>query len=88
MTSPDDSHNNQVVPALAIVMIIVTGILLSGMDGTAKYLAIEFPVLFVLWGRYFFHTAITFSVSSMFHGLTFFRLLMPRTFPSSKKSTL
>ncbi|MHA1597261.1 MAG: DMT family transporter, partial [Alphaproteobacteria bacterium] len=28
----------------------------------AKYLALELPVLLVLWGRYFFHTVITFAV--------------------------
>ena len=62
MTSPTDSAHTQIVPALAILMIIVTGGLLAGMDVTAKYLALELPVLLVLWGRYFFHTVITFSV--------------------------
>ncbi|NQV47041.1 MAG: DMT family transporter [Rhodospirillaceae bacterium] len=52
----------QIAPALAIVMIIVTGGVLAGMDATAKHLAIEVPVLLVLWGRYFFHTVITFAL--------------------------
>ena len=43
-------------------MIIVTGGVLSGMDVIAKYLALEVPVLLVLWGRYFFHTVITFAL--------------------------
>lgn len=49
-------------PALAIFMIVVTGGLLAGMDATAKYLAQGAPVLLVLWGRYFFHSAVTFAV--------------------------
>ena len=32
------------------------------MDGIAKFLAIQVPVLMVIWGRYFFHTLITFFV--------------------------
>ncbi|HEY9079536.1 DMT family transporter [Magnetovibrio sp.] len=62
MTSPTDTHHTHIAPALAISMIIVTGAMLAGMDVTAKYLALELPVLVVLWARYFFHTAITFTV--------------------------
>jgi len=47
-------------PALAIMMIIATGGILAGMDVTAKYLAVTFPVFFVIWGRYFFQTLLTF----------------------------
>lgn len=62
MTSPADSHHSQIAPAVAIMMIITTGGILAGMDVTAKYLALEVPILLVLWGRYFFHTVITFTV--------------------------
>ncbi|MFC1674047.1 DMT family transporter [Pseudomonadota bacterium] len=64
MTSPHEPHHSQIAlaPALAIAMIIVTGGVLAGMDTIAKYLALELPVLLVLWGRYFFHSAITFGV--------------------------
>jgi len=62
MTSPTDSHPTHIAPALAISMILVTGAMLAGMDVTAKYLALELPILVVLWARYFFHTAITFTV--------------------------
>lgn len=62
MTSPSDSTHTQLAPAVAILMIIATGFVLAGMDVTAKYLALEIPVLLVLWGRYFFHTVLTFSV--------------------------
>ena len=48
-------------PAFAIAMIIVTGAMLAGMDVIAKFLAVSFPVLFVIWGRYFFQTIITFA---------------------------
>ena len=54
-------------PAVAILMIIATGFLLAGMDVTAKYLAQSLPVLVVLWGRYVFHTVLTFSVYSVKH---------------------
>jgi len=62
MTSHTDSHPAHIAPALAILMIIITGAMLAGMDVTAKYLALELPILVVLWARYFFHTAITFTV--------------------------
>jgi len=54
--SPDTS------PALAIALILLTGFILAGMDATAKYLALEVPIAMVIWGRYFFHTVITFSI--------------------------
>lgn len=62
MTSPSHHLENDVSSALAILMIIVTGVVLAGMDVTAKYLALGAPVLMVIWGRYFFHTVITFAV--------------------------
>lgn len=61
-SSANDEHPTHALPAISILMIIITGVLLAGMDGTAKYLTFELPVLFVLWGRYFFHTVITFTV--------------------------
>ena len=78
MTSPDNSHT-PAVPALAILMILVTGGLLAGMDATAKYLTFEISVLTVLWGRYFFHTLITFSVYSVKRrGFNFLRARSPK----------
>lgn len=62
MTSPNQPQHIDVAPAIAILMIITTGGLLAGMDVTAKFLALELPIFLVLWGRYFFHTVITFSV--------------------------
>ncbi|MBL6940730.1 MAG: hypothetical protein ISR53_01090, partial [Rhodospirillales bacterium] len=49
-------------PALAIVLILSAGIILAGMDATAKYLSLELPILIIIWGRYFFHTVITFFI--------------------------
>lgn len=49
-------------PAIAIILLIATGLTLSGMDATAKYLSLEIPVLMVVWGRYFFHTALNFTL--------------------------
>jgi len=56
------SPSSQGASTYAIALIIMTGCLLSGMDGMGKYLAMGAPVLMVIWGRYFFHTAITFIV--------------------------
>ena len=36
-------------PALAIGLIITTGTVLAGMDGTAKYLALEIPIVMIIW---------------------------------------
>jgi drug/metabolite transporter (DMT)-like permease len=41
-------------------MILLTGCILAGMDVTAKFLALNIPILMVIWGRYFFHTVLTF----------------------------
>ncbi|MEQ8665487.1 MAG: DMT family transporter [Rhodospirillales bacterium] len=62
MSTGENSAVLQASPAIAIVMIMISGGVLAGMDVTAKYLAIELPVLLVIWGRYFFHTVITFFV--------------------------
>src|SRR5210317_352544 len=52
-------------PAVAVALIIATGAALAGMDAFAKFLALEVPIIMVLWGRYFFHTLITFSAYSI-----------------------
>ena len=76
MTSPTNPH---ALPALSILMIITTGFLLAGMDATAKYLTLEISVLSVLWGRYFFHTLITFSVyAAKERGFKFLRARSPK----------
>lgn len=62
MTSSNHPQHVDVAPAIAILMIVTTGGLLAGMDVTAKFLALELPIFLVLWGRYFFHSVITFSV--------------------------
>lgn len=49
-------------PALAIALILVTGFVLSGMDATAKYLSLDVSIVMILWGRYFFHSALTFAI--------------------------
>ena len=52
-------------PTAAVMLIIATGTVLAGMDGLAKLLALELPIIVVLWARYFFHTVITFSAYSI-----------------------
>ena len=56
-----DSNDHQGFPAVAVMLIIATGVALAGMDALAKFLALQVPIIMVLWGRYFFHTVITFS---------------------------
>ena len=56
--SHSDDHLS--FPAIAVMLILATGSVLAGMDAFAKFLALEVPIIMVLWGRYFFHTAITF----------------------------
>lgn len=60
-----NSNNHHSFPAVAVALIVAAGIALAGMDGTAKFLALEIPVVMVLWGRYVFHTAITFGYYSI-----------------------
>ena len=59
------SHDHLGFPAVAVLLIIASGTALAGMDALAKFLALEMPIIMVLWGRYFFHTAITFSAYSV-----------------------
>jgi drug/metabolite transporter (DMT)-like permease len=56
-----NSNNPNSFPALAVALIIASGTVLAGMDAFAKYLSLGLPFLMVLWGRYFFHTVITFG---------------------------
>jgi len=60
MTTPQPTRQ-----ALAIALLVLTGALLSSMDAFAKYLSQEHAVLFILWGRYFFHSVLNFSVLSL-----------------------
>ena len=47
--------------ALAIGFVILMGFMLATMDSFAKYLSVGHTVFFILWGRYFFHTLLTFG---------------------------
>ncbi|MCL1479355.1 MAG: DMT family transporter [Marinobacter sp.] len=60
-----DFNDHNSFPAVAVTLIIATGAVLAGMDALAKFLALEVPIIMVLWGRYFFHTVITFSAYSL-----------------------
>ncbi len=62
MSNSNDHHS---FPAVAVALIIATGAVLAGMDAFAKFLALQVPLIMVLWGRYFFHTLITFSAYSL-----------------------
>ncbi len=49
--------------AFPALLVIGACLVLAGMDVTAKYLAaLGVPVLMIVWGRYFFHTVVTFIV--------------------------
>jgi drug/metabolite transporter (DMT)-like permease len=61
--SASNEHNS--FPAVAVLLIIATGTVLAGMDAFAKFLALQVPIIMVLWGRYFFHTVITFGAYSV-----------------------
>lgn len=66
-------------PLVPILLVIVAGFVLAGMDATAKHLsAAGVPVLMVLWGRYFFHTAVTFvGYAGTTRSLAFLRARRP-----------
>ena len=50
-----------VLATAPILLVITAGFVLAGMDAIAKHIGqLGVPVLLVLWGRYFFHTALTF----------------------------
>lgn len=57
------SAHNPVSMTMPILFVIIAGFVLSGMDAQAKILAgLGAPVLMIVWGRYFFHTVVTFVV--------------------------
>ena len=62
MSASNEHHS---FPAVAVLLIIATGTLLAGMDAFAKFLALQVPIIMVFWGRYFFHTVITFGAYSL-----------------------
>ena len=73
-----DSNHHHGFPAVAVALIVATGFALAGMDALAKFLALEVPIIMVLWGRYFFHTVITFSAySAKTRSLGFLRARRP-----------
>jgi len=73
-----NSNDPHSFPAFAVALIIATGTVLAGMDAFAKFLALEVPIIMVLWGRYFFHTVITFgSYSIKTRSLQFLRARRP-----------
>jgi len=49
-------------PAVAIVLILLAYMVAPLMDGTAKWLSGELPVLQIVWARYFFHFLIVLPV--------------------------
>ncbi|MBT3788639.1 MAG: DMT family transporter [Alphaproteobacteria bacterium] len=63
--------------ALAIGLVIVMGIMLSSMDAFAKYLTQAQTVIFVLWGRYFFHSVLTLGFLLRNGSLRFLRCNRP-----------
>ena len=72
------SHDHLGFPAVAVLLIIASGTALAGMDALAKFLALEVPIIMVLWGRYFFHTVITFGAySAKTRSLRFLRARRP-----------
>lgn len=57
-------HSHHHFPVVPVMLVIITGSFLAGMDAMAKFVSLELPVIMALWGRYFFHTLITFSTFS------------------------
>ena len=54
-------HSHHHFPVGPVLLVITTGAFLASMDAMAKYLALSLSIVMVVWGRYFFHTVITFS---------------------------
>ncbi len=62
MSSSPDHPVPAAAATLPILLVIFAGFSLAGMDALAKLLSgFGLPVLFVLWGRYFFHSVLTFA---------------------------
>lgn len=66
--------------ALPIFLVLTAGGVLSGMDTSAKLLARDgVPIVMIVWGRYFFHTVITFAAyAGQTRSLGFLRARSPR----------
>jgi drug/metabolite transporter (DMT)-like permease len=73
----DDGQAPPQRAALAIGLVILMGFMLSSMDAFAKYLTQFHAVLFVLWGRYFFHTVLTFAYLTRKGSFRFMRAKRP-----------
>ncbi|MCP1673089.1 drug/metabolite transporter (DMT)-like permease [Natronocella acetinitrilica] len=62
---------------LGIAMTMMAGALLASMDALGKHLSQYYPVLQVVWARYFFHAALVLLALSARHGLSFVRTRHP-----------
>jgi drug/metabolite transporter (DMT)-like permease len=64
--------------ARAILLYILSGFFLSGLDATAKVLALrDYPVWWIVWARYFFHVLVVFPIVWMKAGPGFWRTRRP-----------
>lgn len=66
--------------AFPIFLVLAAGGVLSGMDTSAKHLARDgVPIVMIVWGRYFFHTVITFAAyAGQTRSFHFLRARSPR----------
>lgn len=77
MTTPNDHGNPADHPALGIMLTIVAGFVIAGMDAIGKYLMQDQSFVQVVWGRYTFHTILVFIWLWASGGLDFLRPKKP-----------
>lgn len=64
-------------PGQGILLTIIAGFVLSGMDAINKIVMTDVPLAQVVWGRYFFHAIIVFTVFSVMGGFDFIKTRAP-----------
>lgn len=74
MQHPSETPRNTLK---GILLIVAAGAVLASMDGIGKYLIRDNPVPVVLWGRYFFHSVLTFAVLGAGGSFAFLRANRP-----------
>ena len=63
---------------LAIFLTIIGGGVLAMMDAISKELTKSFPVIQVVWSRYFFHTVIVITYLLLHHPRSIFKSKQPK----------
>ncbi|MEZ5590621.1 MAG: DMT family transporter [Gammaproteobacteria bacterium] len=75
---PADTPNTLPNPLLGMILMVAAMFVVPFIDGIAKYLSTSYPLVQVVWARYFFHLLLMLPLTLYYHGA---RSLRPAATP-------